>query len=157
LSHLIEAIHLLPNSKQIRLEMFTGPFRDEREFKKLSAHSDRRIRVRCFTRRFLDYLSAADLSASLAGYNTCMNLLVTRTPALVYPYLRQREQPMRVAKIKNYLPMKILQDRDLNPNLLGKHIQQMLRESRLSDDVALNLNGAENTAHYLSEQMGCNT
>jgi predicted glycosyltransferase len=86
-----------------------------------------------------------------------MNLLVTRTPALVYPYLRQREQPMRVAKIKNYLPMKILQDRDLNPNLLGKHIQQMLRESRLSDDVALNLNGAENTAHYLSEQMGCNT
>jgi predicted glycosyltransferase len=157
LSHLIEAIHLLPNSKQIRLEMFTGPFRDEREFKKLSAHSDKRIRVRCFTRRFLDYLSAADLSASLAGYNTCMNLLVTRTPALVYPYLRQREQPMRVAKIKNYLPMKILQDRDLNPNLLGKHIQQMLRESRLSDDVALNLNGAENTAHYLSEQMGCNT
>jgi predicted glycosyltransferase len=157
LSNLIEAINLLPNSKQIRLEMFTGPFRDEREFKKLSAHSDKRIRVRCFTRRFLDYLSAADLSASLAGYNTCMNLLVTRTPALVYPYLRQREQPMRVAKIKNYLPMKILQDRDLNPNLLGKHIQQMLRESRLSDDVALNLNGAENTAHYLSEQMGCNT
>ena len=29
LSNLIEAVRLLPNSKQIRLEMFTGPFRDE--------------------------------------------------------------------------------------------------------------------------------
>ena len=88
LSNLIEAVRLLPNSKQIRLEMFTGPFRDEQEFQKLSAHSDKRIRVRYFSRRFLDYLSAADLSVSLAGYNTCMNLLVTRTPALVYPYYR---------------------------------------------------------------------
>ena len=154
LNNLIEAVRLLPNSIQIRLEMFTGPFRDEREFKKLSAHSNKKIRVRYFTGRFLDYLSAADLSVSLAGYNTCMNLLVTRTPALVYPYFRQREQPMRVAKIKDYLPMKILQNADLEPNMLGKHIQQMLRESRLSDSVALNLDGAENAARYLTEQLG---
>ena len=157
LSNLIEAVRLLPNSKQIRLEMFAGPFRDEREFKKLSAHSSKRIRVRYFTRRFLDYLSAADLSVSLAGYNTCMNLLVTRTPALVYPCLRQREQPMRVAKIKNYLPMKILQDRDLNPKLLGRHIEQMLQESRLADRVPLNLDGAENTARCLNAQTGGET
>lgn len=157
LSNLIEAVGRLPNSKQVRLEMFTGPFRDEREFKKLSAHSNKRIRVRCFTRRFLDYLSAADLSVSLAGYNTCMNLLVTRTPALVYPYLRQREQPMRVDKIKNYLPMKTLQARDLNPNLLGRHIEQMLQESRFADRVPLNLDGAENTARFLNEQIGGKT
>lgn len=154
LSNLIEAVRWLPNSKQIRLEMFTGPFRNEREFKALSAHSSKRIRVRRFTERFLDYLSAADLSVSLAGYNTCMNLLVTRTPALVYPYLRQREQPMRVAKIKDFLPMKILQESDISPDLLGRHIEQMLCESRPSDRIPLNLNGAENTARLLTEQMG---
>jgi len=99
-------------------------------------------------------LSAADLSVRLAGYNTCMNLLVTRTPALVYPYLRQREQPMRVAKIKDFLPMKILQESDINPDLLGRHIEQMLCESRPSDRIPLNLNGAENTARLLTEQMG---
>jgi predicted glycosyltransferase len=155
LRNLIEAVGLLPNSKQIRLEMFAGPFRDENEFEKLSAHSSQRVHIRCFSERFLDYLSAADLSVSLAGYNTCMNLLATRTPALVYPYFRQREQPMRVAKIINYLPMKILQDRDLSPNLLGKHIQHMLGESRLSERVPLNLDGAENTARYLNEQLSC--
>ena len=154
LSNLIEAVGRLPNSKQIRLEMFAGPFRDEGEFKRLSAHSSKRIRVKYFTKRFLDYLSAADLSVSLAGYNTCMNLLVTRTPALVYPYPRQREQPLRVAKIKKYLAMKILQETDISPKRLGKHIQQMLLASKLSGSVRINLDGAENTARYLNEQMG---
>ena len=94
---------------------------------------------------------------SLAGYNTCMNLLVTRVPALVYPYFRQREQPLRVAKIKNFLPIKILQDIDLSPILLGDYIQQMLGASRPSDGVPLNLDGAENSARYLIEWMGCRT
>jgi predicted glycosyltransferase len=82
-----------------------------------------------------------------------MNLLVTRVPALVYPYLRQREQPLRVAKIKNFLPIKILQDKDLGPGPLGDHIQQMLGALRPSDGVSLNLDGAENTALYLIEWM----
>ena len=151
LSNVIEAVHLLSRTLPIRLEMFTGPFRDDGEFRKLSAHSTKGIRIRRFTQRFLDYLSAADVSVSLAGYNTCMNLLVTRVPALVYPYLRQQEQPIRVAKIKDFLPMKILQDPDLSPHALGGHIQQMLGVSRLSDRVALNIDGAENTARYLTE------
>ena len=157
LSNVIEAVHQLSNSQQIRLEMFTGPFRDDGEFKKLAARSTQRIRVRHFTRRFLDYLSAADVSVSLAGYNTCMNLLVSRVPALVYPYLRQREQPIRVAKIKKFFPMKILQDKDLNPTPLADHIQQMLGASRLSGRIPLNLDGAENSARYLMEWMGCKT
>lgn len=157
LRNVIEAAHLFSGPQQIRLEMFTGPFRDDGEFKKLSANSTKGIRVRRFTKRFLDYLSAADVSVSLAGYNTCMNLLVTRVPALVYPYLRQREQPLRVEKIKHFLPIKMLQDKDLSPIPLGDHIQKMLGVSRPSDGVPLNLDGAENSARYLIEWMGCRT
>ena len=155
LRNVIEAARQLANSQPVRLEMFAGPFRDDGEFKKLSACSTQRIRVRRFTKRFLDYLSAADVSVSLAGYNTCMNLLVTRIPALVYPYLRQREQPLRVEKIKDFLPLKILQDKDLSPIQLGDHIRQMLRASKPADGVPLNLDGADNTARYLVEWMGC--
>ena len=154
LRNVIEATHRLANSQPVRLEMFAGPFRDDGEFKKLSALSTQTIRVRRFTGRFLDYLSAADVSVSLAGYNTCMNLLATRVPALVYPYLRQREQPLRMEKLKSFLPVKILQDQDLNPILLGDHIQQMLGASGPADNVALNLDGAENTARYLIEWLG---
>ncbi len=151
LTNVLEAFHLLSKIQPIRLEMFAGPFRDDDEFRKLSVHSAKGIRIRRFTQRFLDYLSAADVSVSLAGYNTCMNLLVTRIPALVYPYSRQREQPLRVTKIKNFLPIKILQETDLSPHAMADHIQEMLGAAKRSDSMDLNLDGAANTAHYLTD------
>jgi predicted glycosyltransferase len=134
--------------------MFTGPFRDPAEFKRLTARSVDGIRIRYFTNRFLDYLSAADLSVSLAGYNTCMNLLAARVPALVYPYSRQQEQPMRVEKIKNFIPMKILRDKDIEPESLSRQIQKMLLESKPSGAMPINLNGAENSATHLINWIG---
>ena len=149
LSCLLDAYHLLENADRIRVEMFTGPFRDPDEFKKLTAKSVDGIRIRYFTKRFLDYLSAADLSVSLAGYNTCMNLLAARVPAMVFPYSKQREQPIRVEKIKDFIPMKILRDKDIEPAKLSRYIQKMLLESRPSGSVPINLDGAENSATYL--------
>ena len=149
LSRILDAYHLMANSDQIRIEMFTGPFRDPAEFQKLTAKSGDGIRIRYFTNRFLDYLAAADLSISLAGYNTCMNLLAARVPALIFPYSKQREQPLRVEKIKNFIPMKILRDKDIEPALLSSYIQKMLLESRFSGTVPINLDGAENSATYL--------
>jgi len=149
LSAILDAYHFMDNSDRIRIEMFAGPFRDPAEFKKLKAKSVDGIRIRYFTNRFLDYLSAADLSVSLAGYNTCMNLLAARVPALVFPYSTQREQPIRVGKIKNFIPMKILRDKDIEPGQLSRYIQKMLLESRPLETVPINLDGAENSATYL--------
>ncbi len=154
LTGILDAYHLLGNSGRIRIEMFTGPFRDPAEFKNLTAKSVDGVRIRYFTNRFLDYLSAADLSVSLAGYNTCMNLLAARVPSLVFPYSKQREQPIRVEKIKNFIPMKILRDKDIEPELLSRYIQKMLLESRPSGAVPINLNGAENSAMYLENWIG---
>ena len=154
LTGILDAYRLLENSGRIRIEMFSGPFRDPAEFKNLTAKLIDGIRIRYFTNRFLDYLSAADLSVSLAGYNTCMNLLAARVPSLVFPYSKQREQPIRVEKIKNFIPMKILRDNDIEPELLSRYIQKMLLESRPSGTVPINLNGAENSAMYLENWIG---
>jgi predicted glycosyltransferase len=154
LTGILDAYRLLENSGRIRIEMFSGPFRDPAEFKNLMAKLIDGVRIRYFTNRFLDYLSAADLSVSLAGYNTCMNLLAARVPSLVFPYSKQREQPIRVEKIKNFIPMKILRDDDIEPKLLSRYIQKMLLESRPSGAVPINLNGAENSAMYLENWIG---
>jgi predicted glycosyltransferase len=146
-----DAYPLLAQLNPVRIEMFTGPFRDPEEFRRLAGKSAEGLRVRSFTNRFLDYLAAADLSISLAGYNTCMNLLATGVPALVFPYSKQREQPIRVEKIKNLIPMTILNDKDLEPAQLCRHIQKMLLESRPSGPVPINLDGAEQTANYLQK------
>jgi predicted glycosyltransferase len=138
----------------LRLEVFSGPFMDHEEFKQLMTLSKTGLNVRRFTQRFLDYLYAADLSVSLAGYNTCMNLLVTQAPALVYPYHRQREQPLRVEKLKKLLRMRILNDDDLEPAILSRHIEQMLLNPPSFEPVALNLDGAQNAARYISKWVG---
>ena len=151
LSCILDAYHLMAHSDRIRIEMFTGPFRDPAEFKKLTAKSVDGIRIRYFTNRFMDYLSAADLSISLAGYNTCMNLLAARVPAMVFPYSKQREQPIRVEKIKNFIPMKILRDKDIEPGKLSRYIKKMLLESRPLETVPINLDGAANTARWLED------
>jgi len=137
--------------------MFVGPFREPEEFKKLTAKAVNGIRIRYYTKRFLDYLSAADLSVSLAGYNTCMNLMAARIPALIYPYSKQQEQPLRAAKINQFIPMQILRDKDIEPVLLSGYIHKMLGEPRPSGTVPVNLNGAEQTVLYLEKWIDAKT
>lgn len=122
---------------------------DHTEFEKLSARATAGIRIQRYTRRFLDYLYAADLSISLAGYNTCMNLLVTRVPALIFPYTRQREQPMRVDKIKEFLPMEILNLSQVDALRLSECIIQSLDHKKSKEPLSIDMNGAANSAGFL--------
>ena len=153
LKSVLDACELLGDHLAFRLEVFCGPFMDPEEYEKLAARSAPGRRIRRYTKRFLDYLSAADLSVSLAGYNTCMNLLVTKVPALVFPYARQQEQPIRADKIKKYLPMKVLKEADREPARLSRHIAQMLQQSRPSSAVPIDVDGAANAARFLDQLM----
>ena len=150
LASVLDACEMLRDRLNFRLEIFSGPFMEDQEFDRLAVRSAPGTRIQRYTRRFLDYLYAADLSISLAGYNTCMNLLVTRVPALVYPYARQREQPMRVAKMKNLLPMKILDEDDVHPDRFSGCIIDMLGEKRSLKTLPIDMNGAANSASFLS-------
>jgi predicted glycosyltransferase len=149
LNCIMDAYPLIKQTGSIRVEMFAGPFREPDEFEKLAAKAVGGIRIRHYTKRFLDYLSAADLSISLAGYNTCMNLIAARVPALIYPYSKQQEQPLRVAKIDKLIPMKILRDKDIEPQRISRYIHEMFLESRPAEPVPVNLDGAVQTAKYL--------
>ena len=66
LKSVLDAFDFLDDSLPVRLEIFTGPFMDQIEFKKLYEVSKPGVNIRRFTCRFLDYLFAADLSVSLA-------------------------------------------------------------------------------------------
>ena len=151
---ILDAYPLIKQTDSIRIEMFAGPFREPAEFEKLAAKAINGIHIRHYTRRFLDYLSAADLSVSLAGYNTCMNLIAARVPALIYPYSKQQEQPLRVAKIDKLIPMKILRDKDIEPQRISHYIHELLLESRPVEPVPVNLDGAVQTAQYLEAWIG---
>jgi len=137
----------------LHLEAFCGPFMDAGEFNELHAMAADGRNVRRFTPRLIDYLAVADLSISLAGYNTCMNLLATGAPALVLPYARQREQPLRVERLKTILPLVVLGEDDLEPRRLGQAIERGLSLKRSALAGALNLDGAADAARYLEAWM----
>jgi len=155
LSLVLDACDLLVDNLNFRVEIFAGPFMDDTEFEKLSERASTGARIQRYTRRFLDYLYAADLSISLAGYNTCMNLLVTQVPALIFPYMRQREQPLRVDKIKDLLPIEMLDLNRMDAQGLSDKIIQSLNHRRIDASLSIDMNGAANSAGFLGRwEMG---
>ncbi|MBW2593723.1 MAG: glycosyl transferase [Deltaproteobacteria bacterium] len=153
--NLLEAvINALPHLKirNIQLIIFAGPYMEESEYRGLHDCASGRdnIRIHRFTNDFLSYLGAADLSISMAGYNTCMNIMVTNTPALMWPFSQNREQRMRAELLGG--PITVLEDHDLRPHKLADAIDQKL--TILHEKVCrVDLNGAKNSARWL-EQIG---
>jgi predicted glycosyltransferase len=149
LTRLLDACDLLDGHLPYRLEIFCGPFMDQDEFEMICERAAPGRHIRRYSKHFLDYLSAADLSVSLAGYNTCMNLLVTKVPALVVPYARQQEQPMRAEKLSQFLPLRVLYEADMQPSRLCQHLVEMLQLNRPVGQVSIDLDGAANSARFL--------
>ena len=50
--------------------------------------------------------------------------------------------------------MKILHEKDIRPDQLRKHIQEMLQVSKIPGSVQIDLEGATNTARCLDAQLG---
>lgn len=147
----VAAARLLAASVPIKLEMFTGPFLDNAAYKKISAMSGTGIHIRRFTRKFLNYLSAADLSISMAGYNTCMNILVTQVPALVWPYPQDREQGLRAQHLADRGVLQVLAENDLDPQRFCTLMQRRFSQPPPSP-VPINLDGALHTARRLENR-----
>ena len=138
--------------KESQLHIFTGPFLDDETFESLKTFSSPKIRVSRFTSDFLSFLAAADLSVSMAGYNTCMNILATGVPALVWPFAQNREQRLRAERLAQLGGIRVLAEHDLRPSKLAGLIDDMLCMKRRPTDT-VDLNGAEKTAKWLSEWM----
>ena len=82
----IDACSLLQGSSSAHLQIFCGPYCGEETYQELLTKNRSHITIDRFTDHFPAWLAAADLSISMAGYNTCMNLVQAGIPALVYPF-----------------------------------------------------------------------
>lgn len=130
-----------------RLLLFSGPFMDEAEYRILKGYEGENIRISRFSRDFLSLLAAADLSVSMGGYNTCMNIMAAKVPALIWPFAQNREQMLRAKRLRPFGGMGILSDADLQPEKLAVRMQQFLCHPR-RPAPHIDLNGAENTRRW---------
>jgi len=155
-SPLFKAISKVPpylsNNKDIVFVVFTGPFADEEIVADLKKIASDRFRVIRFSSDFPSYLHAADLSISMAGYNTCMNLLTAKVPAWVLPFDQNREQGLRAKRLSDLGALDILTPYDLAPNKLADIIQSSL--IRLPTEYPkIDLNGVKKTAKLIEAWM----
>ncbi len=145
------------------LQLFAGPFMPEAQFSQLEVLAMRtsNVRLRRFTPRLLDYMEKADLSLSLAGYNTTMNILKTGVRSLVAPighYDRDVEQLARTRKLEAFGLVEALAPEDLEPLVLTQRILDKLQEPQNARATELfDLQGAANTAVELQEFLAVST
>ncbi len=146
----VQASSLLAPRRPHRMLVFTGPYMPDSEYdrlRSLTAHAPH-IEVRRFSHSFQILMAQAALSISMAGYNTCMNLLSTGTPALVLPFTGHKndEQTIRATKLARRGLLSLLTTEDLAPGRLAERIDASLAAPRKNHDHAINTDGGGNTA-----------
>ena len=149
----VKAFNRLRFGRKSRLHVFTGPFLDKAEFARLRQAAGSRTDVFRFTSEFPAYLAAADLSLSMAGYNTSMNILAAGARALVWPFGQNREQRLRAEELARRGALEVLADEDLNPDALAGRIKAALAQPKPATGT-VNLKGAVQTALCLERLAG---
>ncbi len=152
LETVVAAMDRIDPALNCRLHLFTGPFLDDATFERLHRRAGDRLLVERFTTDFLSYLAAADLSVSMGGYNTCMNILSSRVPALVRPSPRDREQRLRVERLARVDAMVQLGEDDLDPGRLAAKMGDRLCRSA-PPALSIDMQGAVYTARWLERWM----
>ncbi|MEJ2476816.1 MAG: glycosyltransferase [Desulfobacterales bacterium] len=145
---LLESLAYLETDRPLALLVFTGPYMPADEFELLQGRANSRVKVERFTPDFLSFLAAADLSISMGGYNTCMNILASNVAALVWPYPGDREQGLRGRRMEEIGAITVLNEKDLQPRRLAAIVRNSLIAAK---PVAhsINLDGAARTAAWL--------
>ena len=148
----VQAFSRLTVTSRCHMAVFTGPFLDQGEFERLKKNAGSKVRVARFAKDFLSYLAAADLSVSMGGYNTTMNILASRVPALVWPFGRNREQRLRAERLAKLGAVRVLENEDLRPDRLAAIMDDWISRST-RPAVNINLDGAANTARWIENRI----
>lgn len=150
LVHTAQASNLLMSTRPHHMLMFTGPYMPDQQYDELQrlTRCSPHIEVHRFTSSFQSLMKQAALSISMAGYNTCMNLLTTGTRGLVLPFTGHRndEQTRRAQKLERHGWLSVLEPDDLHPDRLASKIEASLMVSRSTPRQVINTNGGRETA-----------
>jgi predicted glycosyltransferase len=143
------ALLLGQDAHDIHFHLFTGLYSDPRLQAELKKIVNSNITIHSFSSNFPDWLEAADLSISMAGYNTCMNLLTAGIPALLYPFAQNREQRIRISAFSKTSDFILLEAEDLNPVYLAEKITSHLQLGK--KQCQAQLDGAAQSCKLISD------
>lgn len=156
LKAVIDSAPILASKSSHQILAFAGPFMPEHEFEALMAIAkpQTNVTLQRFTPDLLSELSQADLSVSLAGYNTTMDVLRTGVRSLMAPSPSKDqvdEQRRRAALLDQQGIVCLLSPEQLTPAALAQAIVQQLQTPAPMHHI--NLAGAANTTQFLRSRL----
>jgi predicted glycosyltransferase len=155
LDAILGSVPFLQNKIPHYFQIFTGPFMPEDKFLELERKASvyNNVCLERFTTNLLGYMKRADLSISMSGYNTTMNVLTTgvRSMLMAFTGNDDREQTIRSQKLADLGIVDLIQPKDLEANQLADKIISCLQ--REQNKVSFDFAGAQNTTKYLKELM----
>jgi predicted glycosyltransferase len=156
LESVIGASRVLETRIPHKFHVFSGPFMPAAIYQHLDGltHTTRNVTLNRFTPDLAGKLRLADLSISMGGYNTIMDILCTGVRALVLPVTSNEdtEQTVRAAKLQTFGVLKVLRPEALAPEPLAATILEALRTK--PGKVTLKLDGADQSALLVKEFLG---
>ncbi len=142
---------LFPDRDGVRMIVLTGPYMEKKEADRLFSLAGEGVRVETFWTDFISLVAAADLSISMAGYNTCMNLVAAGVPSLVWPFDQNREQRMRAKVLAGFADITLLEGEHLVPKVLAVIIRERLVAGKKQIRKRLDLGGARAVSNWIEE------
>jgi len=149
----IHAYEFLNLPKKPELRVIAGPFLPEESWQRLRglAREQKGISLVRSVPNLGAELRTAAASISQCGYNTTMDILRSRVPALVVPFSgeRQDEQMNRARRLERLGALRVLEQERCNGQAMAEEIESLLRFRPAS--VQLDMSGVEHTAGLLKE------
>jgi predicted glycosyltransferase len=149
----IQAYELLDAPDKPEMRLIGGPFIPEESWQTLEEIARQKQGI-SLIRSVPDLgveLRSAAASISQCGYNTAMDILCSRVPALVVPFSgdKQDEQMNRARRLERLGALRVLEQERLNAQTLAAEVEHLLHFEPSA--IALNMNGVENTAQVLKD------
>jgi predicted glycosyltransferase len=131
-----------------QIQMYAGPFSPDPVLEQLQAIAAHRsnLTVKRYTPSLQAHMRHADLSISMAGYNTTMNILSTGTRAMLLPFTGNddQEQRIRSERLQELGVVQVIQSSDLYPERFAQKVIEALQQQ--PSDRTFDLQGVEKTA-----------
>lgn len=148
-----DAASILASKIPHQIQMFTGPFAPDDLLVALQAKAADcpNLQVDRYTPNLLHYMNVADLSISMSGYNTTMNILTTGVKSMILPFTGNddQEQTIRSKKLENLGVVEVLSPEDLMPEIFAEKVIQCLQ--KLFVRITFDFDGVNQTARYLKQ------
>lgn len=155
LENVLRAAKLLQSRIPHEFHVFAGPLIPEETYCRLQSLASESTNVK-FS-RYMPHLAAflrnSEVSISMAGYNTVMDVLSSGVRALVYPVTSNgdQEQIVRAQVLAKAGIVDVIQTEQLTPDELARKLEAAL--SKPPTSLTLNCEGAANTACLLKKYL----